>query len=203
MKGLVCVFSAFIIILNLSYSQVNDSTNTGTFTDVRDGKTYKTVQIGKQIWMAENLSYNPGNGSWAYDNNSSNEAIYGRLYNWETAKTVCPSGWHLPSDSEWTQLTDYLGGEDIAGGKLKENGTSHWNPPNDGATNETGFTALPGGSYYYGTFSYIGRYDTWWSATELNPIYAWYRIMSFGSSSVLRYYSNEESGFSVRCLRDL
>ena len=203
MKGIVCVFSALIISLNLSYSQVNDSTNTGTFTDVRDGKTYKTVQIGKQIWMAENLSYNPGNGSWAYENKSSNEAIYGRLYNWETAKTVCPSGWHLPSDSEWTQLTDYLGGKDIAGGKLKETGKIHWLSPNTGATNETGFTALPGGFHLLDdTFDYIGFTGSWWSATESSTYNAWSLGIFYYFSYVYRIDLSKELGYSVRCVRD-
>ncbi|HOR61199.1 MAG TPA: FISUMP domain-containing protein [Bacteroidales bacterium] len=137
-----------------------------SFTDPRDNNTYRTVQIGNQIWMAENLKYlpsvvGPGTGSktnpyyYVYDYVGTNvdaakqSAIYttyGVLYNWEAAKTACPTGWHLPSDAEWTILTNYLGGEAVAGGKLKETGTTHWNSPNEGATNETDFTALPGGN---------------------------------------------------------
>ena len=203
MKGIVCVFSALIISLNLSYSQVNDSTDTDTFIDSRDNQVYKWVRIGNQIWMEENSSYNPGNGSSAYDNNSSNEAIYGWLYNWETAKTVCPSGWHLPSDSEWTQLTDYLGGEGIAGGKLKETGTTHWLEPNTGATNETGFTALPGGYRgNNGAFNDFGHYGYWWSATEYGTHDALGRRMTYNSSDISRSFINKELGFSVRCVKD-
>jgi len=116
---------------------------------------------------------------------------------------VCPAGWHLPSDAEWTELTDYLGGTTGAGGKLKETGTTHWNSPNTGATNETGFTALPGGYRYdFGTFYYIGFYGYWWSASEFNATSAWYRGMGYSNSNVGRDYYYKELGFSVRCLRD-
>jgi uncharacterized protein (TIGR02145 family) len=94
----------------------------GTFTDPRDGKTYNTIKIGTQTWMAENLAYKAGNGCWAYDDNPENVAKYGYLYYYETAKTVCPEGWHLPGDMEWNILVKYLGGDKVAGGKLKENG---------------------------------------------------------------------------------
>lgn len=182
----------------------------GTFTDPRDGKVYQTVTIGNQEWMAENLAYEPSSGNyWAYDNNNSNVETYGYLYDWETACDVCPDGWHLPTDAEWTELTDYLG--ENAGGKLKATGTigagtGLWYDPNTGATNETGFTALPGGiRSSNGTFYDVGLNGNWWSATERNANYAfgaWGRGLSYGSSDVYWYYSNKELGFSVRCLRD-
>jgi uncharacterized protein (TIGR02145 family) len=115
---------------------------------------------------------------------------------------VCPAGWHLPSDAEWTELTDYLGGTG-AGGKLKETGTTHWNSPNTGATNETGFTALPGGNRDgSGTFNSIGSNGYWWSATEFYGSNAWDRYMNYSSSSVGRGSPSKEVGFSVRCVRD-
>jgi len=198
MKGLICVLSILIIILNYSCSHKK-----GTFIDDRDNHVYKWVRIGDQIWMAENLSYNAGYVSKVYDNNSSNEAIYGRLYNWETAQTVCPSGWHLPSDIEWTQLTDFLGGDDIAGGKLKETGTIHWNIPNTDATNETGFSALPGGARRNNLF-FLGLhgYGHWWSSTEYDTDNSWFRRMSYNNKRVLRGSDFKESGYSVRCVRD-
>jgi uncharacterized protein (TIGR02145 family) len=104
-----------------------DTTGQTTFTDPRDGQTYNIVQIGNQTWFAENLNYATGN-SWCYDNNDSNCNIYGRLYDWQTALTACPSGWHLPSDAEWTVLTDYLGGDTVAGLKMKN--TTGWNDYN-------------------------------------------------------------------------
>ena len=176
----------------------------GTFTDSRDGKTYKTVKIGTQVWMAENLSYKTDNGCWAYNDDQSNVSIYGYLYNWETAKQVCPSGWHLPSDAEWTQLTTYLGGEGVAGGKLKETGTAHWKSPNTGATNASGFTAVPAG-YRSGSGAFYGiGYDgDWWSSSEDDTDGAWCRSLSYDSGGVGRSDGHESNGFSVRCVRDL
>jgi len=148
---------------------------------------------------------------------TANYTIYGVIYNWPAAMAgsgssssnpsgaqgVCPAGWHLPSDAEWTQLADYLGGESGAGGKLKETGTTHWISPNIGATNETGFTALPGGGLFHnGTFHDI-RYDGfWWCATEHSTYLAWRRNMSYYLSNVSRGSRNMESGFSVRCVKD-
>lgn len=116
-----------------------------TFVDERDGKKYKFVKIGSQFWMAENLNYDTTEGSWCYGNEKDNCTKFGRLYNYQTALTVCPTRWHLPSDQEWNILTDYLGGRSVAGGKLKEAGSSHWASPNTDATNSSGFSALSGG----------------------------------------------------------
>ena len=160
-----------------------------------DGNTYGTITIGAQVWMASNLKttkYSNGNPigtttsatldisnattyptpkyQWAYAGTESNVATYGRLYTWYAAtdtRNVCPTGWHVPADSEWATLTTYLGGLSVAGGQLKETGTSHWQSPNAGATNTSGFTALPGGSRTNdGTFYSIGGYGYWWSSTE-------------------------------------
>ncbi len=147
-----------------NYISVTSGIETGSFTDPRDGQTYNTVKIGNQWWMAENLNYDADTGSWCYNDNSSNCTTYGRLYDWATALTVAPAGWHLPTDAEWTVLTDYLGGLSVAGGKMKETGTTHWSSPNTGATNESGFTALPGGSRYYpdGAFHHLGYDAIFW-----------------------------------------
>lgn len=204
----------------------NSSITYGTMTD-QDGNVYKTVTIGTQTWMAENLrttKYNDGtaipnvtgDGEWenlstgAYCNynnttNTDTVATYGRLYNWYAVNTgkLAPKGWHVPTDAEWTELTDYLGGTSDAGGKLKETGTTHWNSPNTGATNETGFTALPGGYRGdNGTFYYVGGGGNWWSATESGTDGAWYRGVGYDVSNVGRGSDNKELGFSVRCLRD-
>jgi len=151
--------------------------------------------------MAENLSYKKDSGCWAYENKQSNVAIYGYLYNWETAKKVCPSGWHLPSDAEWTILTTYLGGKSAGGGKLKS--TTGWNSPNKGATNESGFTGLPGGYRYYdGSFGNFGITGSFWSATEVGAAGAWRRNLCYDDAYVFRYGYGKAFGFSVRCLRD-
>jgi len=200
-----------------------DGGSAGSFTDPRDGNVYQTVTIGTQVWMAENLRYlpsvvGPGTGSnttpyyYVYDyegtdvnaaKGTSNYSTYGVLYNWLAAVNACPAGWHLPSDAEWTELTDYLGGTNNAGGKLKETGTTHWSSPNTGATNETGFTALPGGNRsIYGNFDYVGRSGGWWSATDGSAGYPWGREMGYHGSYVIRNGIHKEMGISVRCLRD-
>ena len=196
-----------------------------TVTDI-DGNVYNTVTIGTQVWMTSNLKttkYNDGtviplvtnNAEWAalstpgyswYNNDEATQkSTYGALYNWYAVNTLklCPTGWHVPSDAEWTILTTYLGAS-VAGDKLKETGTSHWSSPNSGATNATGFTALPGGGRYNdGTFGYLGSYGVWWSSTEFDSGYAWPRGMYYYDSSVGRVYGNKEIGFSVRCVKDL
>src|SRR5690554_7409777 len=204
-------------------STMSFTTEDDKFTDSRDGNVYKTVTIGNQVWMAENLKYLPSVNNLSEDSQdtpgyyvsdydgtdvtaakaTANYTTYGVLYNWPAAMNACPTGWHLPSDAEWTELTDYLGGEGVAGGKLKEIGTTHWNTPNTDATNETGFTALPGGYRYdNGTFSRIGGTGGWWSAAENSADDASLRYMFYNYGLVSRYVNGKELGFSVRCLRD-
>lgn len=161
---------------------------------------------------------------YGYEGTSKSEAkatvnynTYGVLYNWPAAmggstsstanpsgvKGICPTGWHLPSDAEWTELTDYLGGESLAGGKLKETGTTHWTSPNTGATNQYGFTGLPGGDRNTGeTFLDIGNFGIWWSATENNTENAFYMYLQNNSSDAGRHSNLKELGLSVRCIRD-
>ncbi|HAM09756.1 MAG TPA: hypothetical protein DCP74_05660 [Bacteroidales bacterium] len=197
-----------------------------------DGNVYNTVQIGTQIWMSENLkttSYRDGtpiplvtdNTVWSilttpgycwYNNDAATyKATYGALYNWYAVdplsnggKNVCPTGWHVPTDTEWTDLTAYLGGEVVAGGKLKETGTTHWTTPNTGATNETGFTALPGGyrDFFDGAFYDIGLIGVWWSATEFGATDAWYRYVFYNNSFVYEGNVSKKDGIPVRCVRD-
>ncbi len=118
---------------------------------------------------------------------------------------ACPTGWHLPSDPEWMELTTCLGGEPLAGGKLKETGTAHWDSPNTGATNESGFTALPGGYRHYinQIFDKVGYGGYWWSATENDPpLEAWNRVMLHNENYVATDYKARGYGFSVRCVKD-
>jgi len=178
----------------------------GSVTDSRDGKTYKTIDIGTQTWLAENLAYKAKTGCWAYDNNPDNVATYGYLYNWETAKKVCPAGLHLPTrGDEWTTLINYLGGKSVAGGKMKEQGNTHWKEQwAKAATNESGFTALPGGSKRDedGLFERIGEAGFWWSATEISPTYA--GQITLGAYNNIQLTSDSKnSGFSVRCVKDI
>jgi len=206
MKRILFTSVVITMIAISTYSQ-----STGTFTDQRDGKTYKTVKIGKQTWMAENLNFETSSGSWVYKNDPSNEIIYGRLYDWETAKKVCPTGWHLPSEKEWNELITFLGGKSIAGSKLKEEGTDHWKNPNKGATNETGFSGLPGGYRNQNKgFHSIGSYGQWWSATSdftWPATYILYFSLSSKNTKFSRHIGQIEMGFdkvglSVRCVKD-
>jgi len=196
--------------------------------DERDGQEYSTVQIGDQCWMAENLNIGTlidgtvemtDNGAiekYCYDNSESNCDIYGGLYQWnemmqyttiEGVQGICPDGWHLPSDEEWTILSDYLGGENIAGGKMKTTGTIQigtglWNSPNTGATNSSGFSGLPGSHRESdGSFGGIGEYCGCWSSTK-NPLYAiaWRRVLYSSYFNVGRDTNVLDLGRSVRCV---
>ena len=192
-----------IAILIIALSSV--AQETGTFTDPRDGKVYKTVKIGTQTWFAENLAYKASKGCWAYNNDTNNVKTYGYLYDWKAAKTSCPTGWHLPSDDEWTTLVTYLGGANVAGGKLKEIGTTHWDKPNTGATNESGFTALPGGYRYPDSPNEnLGYSGYWWSSTEQVNSYGdyWFRNIASRFNAVYRYDRGGKSAYSVRCIKD-
>jgi uncharacterized protein (TIGR02145 family) len=194
-------------------------------TDI-DGNTYKTVQIGTQVWMAENLKttkYNDGTAiplvtddkawealstpayCWYNKDKQANKNTYGALYNWFAVNTgkLCPTGWHVSTYVEWKTLTNYLGGENVAGGKLKETGTTHWWRSNADVTNETGFTALPGGSRSSdGEFKSIGGNGVWWSTSEILAPIACLRCMGCDASSVLTYLTEKLGGFSVRCIKD-
>jgi len=219
-----------------SKTDTNDPTPSGTVTDI-DGNVYKTVTIGTQVWMAENLKttkYRNGDligtttpaildysgqstpkYQWAVGGNESNVATYGRLYTWFAAtdsRNICPTGWHLPTDAEWTTLITFLGGEDVAGGKLKESGTTHWKSPNTGATNSSGFTSLPVGNHWPedNLFTNDGTYIFYWSSTDATGNayngWQWFLYIKFdGSFAAMSNGGDGDtgySGFSVRCIKD-
>jgi len=185
-----CTLLGLGLFFTTNCKKDEDSTSAASVTDA-DGNIYSTVSIGKQVWMKENLKttkYNDGTPipnitdytawealstpSYCWYNNdaASYKAYYGALYNWYAVNTgkLCPTGWHVPIDIEWTILTTYLGGNGVAGGKLKETSTIYWWSPNTGATNETGFTALPGGERNYdGSYLDVGSYGRWWSSTAI------------------------------------
>jgi uncharacterized protein (TIGR02145 family) len=191
-----------------------------------EGNVYKTVTIGKQVWMKENLKtskYNDGkaiplvtdNIAWSdlstpaycWNNNdaTTNKNTYGALYNWYTVNTnkLCPRGWHVPTDAEWRTLTTYLGGESVAGGKLKETGTIHWERPNTGAVNSSGFTAHAGGGRYEdGRFHYLGSKGYWWSSTEEGEASVWCFELQYALKGINRVGSKKSFGLSIRCLRN-
>ncbi len=191
-----------------------------------DGNTYNTVQIGAQCWMKENLKttkYNDGNNIPHVTDNSAWTALttpgycyylndeatygatYGALYNWYTVNTsnLYPTGWHVPTDGEWTLLSDFLGGTTIAGGKMKESGIVHWNSPNTDATNSSNFSGLPGGARGYdGPFYDIGNFGHWWSSTGNLSFNSWSRNLGHNYGELIVGNNYHENAISVRCLRD-
>ncbi len=202
----VILFASLILTScggNSSKKATTSNPSTGSFVDGRDGKSYNTIAMPDgHVWMAENLNFDPQSGrDWCFGNDPSNCRTYGRLYDWETATKVCPTGWHLPSDREWQRLVDALGGDDVAGGKMKS--TRFWDSQNIGATNSSGFSGLPGGGRGSdGSYNDLGSYGGWWSATESSTYVAWGRILGSGFTFVYRDDYNKEAGFSVRCVRD-
>jgi uncharacterized protein (TIGR02145 family) len=211
----------------------------GTVTDV-DGNVYQTAKIGNQWWMTENLKvthYRNGESilivtdraQWAslvsggcccYDNQTSNVAPYGRLYNWfaiADTRGIAPQGWHVPTDAEWQTLERHLGmsqgdagksewrGSD-EGGKLKST-TAHWKSPNTGATNTSNFSALPSGGRssdpgYAGNYYYQGELASFWSSSEDDGLLAWYRDLSYSRSEIYRATFRKQNGFALRCVKD-
>lgn len=196
------------ISLPEEYVKINDN----EFIDERDYMKYKKVKIGNQIWMGENLNYETDSGSWYYEKSLSYGAKYGRLYNWETACKVCPSGWHLPSDAEWNELEMYLSMSQkeadttersilYVGDKLRSN--KGWGKENP-EYNESGFSALPAGlSFNNGEgFSKIGKKVNFWSSTEYSKNEAWSRKIVDPTNVIYIDIENKKYGFSVRCIKD-
>jgi uncharacterized protein (TIGR02145 family) len=213
---------ALISILAISCKKDD---NNNTVTDVA-GNTYNTVTIGTQVWMASDLKttkYNDGtaiavvsdNTAWSnlttgavcdYNNTAANSATYGKLYNWYAvtdSRKLCPAGWHVPSQTEWTTMLTAIGGADVAGGKMKEVGTTHWASPNTSATNTSGFTGLGGGyRNYLGVFKDFSYNVGYWSSTATDATYAMYVGLWFMNTDVDNYGLNKKSGINVRCIRD-
>ena len=185
-----------------------------------------TVSVCNQVWMTKNLdvaTYRNGDsipqvtdptqwvnlttGAWCYYNNdAANGSIYGKLYNWyavNDSRGLAPTGYHVSSDAEWTSLSTCLGGDSLAGGKIKEAGFMHWLNPNTGATNSSGITGLPAGCRDFdGSFNYISSYGIWWSSTEDDTTYSWAHNVYNSDGVLLRFNDLKLLGFSVRCLKD-
>jgi len=218
--SLLLVTGVFLLILN-SCSKDEDNS---ALTDI-DGNVYHTVTIGTQVWMVENLKttkYNDGSAipletdpelwknldtdayCW-YENDINNRNLYGALYNWNAVISgkLCPTGWHVPSAEEWTTLRDFLGGETVAGGKLKEKGTTHWNSPNTEATDDFGFKVLPAGQRYQsGEFVYEGINSNNWTTT-IGPNTQPFGIRLYCDSKIFHMSEfNKNRGLSVRCIKD-
>jgi|WetSurMetagenome_2_1015567.scaffolds.fasta_scaffold151448_2 uncharacterized protein (TIGR02145 family) len=225
------LITSFILLFSceekkdIVYLNLNPWVDYGSMTD-RDGNTYKTILIGTQTWMVKNLSttsFKDGTSipvvtdaaSWEnlltpaccwQNNDPIRKVTYGVLYNWYAVNTgkLCPTGWHVPRDAEWTELIDYMGGENIAGGKLKESGFSHWSIPNAGATDEAHFKALPGGNRLNGPnslFDDLGETGGWWT-TENSEDFGLSRFIYYHIDHIQKALYPKKCGLSVRCIRD-
>lgn len=210
--------------VQVSFATDNAPPCPGTPTVTYEGKTYSTVLIGTQCWMAENLDVGTmisgdqsqtDNGvleKYCFGDNPAHCESYGGLYQWDEmmqyvtaggAQGICPPGWHIPDNIEWIALADYLGGLEVAGGKVKQEGFAHWSPPNTGATNESGFAGLPGGFRAAdGIFYSKGVEGAFWSSTLIDPYQAWFRYLYYNNSLLEVSNNFLESGFSVRCIKD-
>ena len=209
MKKLPLFAAALALLLSACSTEDGGEGNDVTYGelyDSRDGKTYKTVKIGVQTWMAENLNY-PASGSMCYDEISANCIKYGRLYDWQTAKNACPSGWHLPYRSEWEALNKSVGGEKKAGKKLKaKTGWYDWQGAPGNGTDDYGFSALPGGyctgGDYYGECSFAGICGEWWTPGDNNGYIAYSWLMSGAYDEAGYALMGNLAFLSVRCVRD-
>ncbi len=227
MKKMTLVLSILTFLLLVSNCKKDMLSNEGTVIDV-DGNIYKTVKIGNQWWMSENLrtnSYNDStkipliinnnewplqkNGAFCWYNNDANyKNDYGALYNFHAVKTnkLCPTGWSVPTTEEWRTLLTYLGGRHEAGGKLKEKDFAHWNSPNIGATNSTGFNGLPGGfrNFDYGVFLHIGELGFYWSSTSsVAGVGDFFELLCNNSDLDFCTCGGFTQGFSIRCIKHL
>ena len=212
--------------IGTAYGNTRSFTLKGLIVLDNDGNYYHFVAIGSQVWMVENLKttlLNDGSSIQLQEDNTkwnnltssgycwynndflANKATNGALYNWYSVSTgkLCPTGWHVPTDVDWTTLTTHLGGELAAGGMLKEKSLDYWKVPNTGATNETLFTALPGGyRMESGESINSGNYGYWWSSTSVNTTVAYCRYMYYGSKAVTRSFVSKQYGLSVRCIKN-
>lgn len=220
-----CTFSTLVACLYIGLLQ---TTVAQSITDP-DGNTYKTIKIGDQTWLGQNLDVSHfRNGdpiphvttdeewekaglekkpAWCYyEGSDENGETYGKLYNWyavNDSRGLAPKGWHIPTEKEWMTLAKYLGGDEMAGKKLKEKGTTHWKSPNQAATNESGFAALPGGlNYSFGTFVDMGVTGYWWTSTANGDETAVLYSMSYKDSALTNLFLNKGVGVSVRCVKD-
>lgn len=177
----------------------------GTLDDERDGQEYKTITIGNINIMAENLRYMTGDAVY-YDNDPGNGEVYGLLYKWETALEACPAGWRLPTRNEYDLIREYLGGEYVAGGKLKKSGMEYWLSPNEYGTNETGFSGVGAGGYLPGHLDFFDKDEnaTFWTQTEASDDLVWSMVLSNinGRMAIQNTTSREHYYFSVRCIKD-
>ena len=223
-KSKICILPLILIGISLVFINGCQKEEESSEIKDKDGNVYTSVTIGTQVWMVENLKttkFNDGtsiplvtdNTAWRslstpgycwYNNDAANFGkIYGALYNWYAVATgkLCPSGWHVPSNDEWSTLYNQFGTYVSAGFSLKEAGTAHWESPNTDATNVSGFTALPGG-LRSSDFGYVGTHGFWWSSTENSTNQAAMHTIHYSYGTIFYEWSGKHRGGSVRCIKD-
>lgn len=198
-KSILLISIVYIVtaIYSCTYGQ-----ETGSLTDTRDGKVYKTVKIDSQIWMGENLAFKTESGCSVYDDIKDYVKTHGYLYTWEAATKACPDGWHLPSMQDWWYLSNFLGGDELAGGKLKQTGTTSWESPNAGATNSSGFSALSSGRGGDKALEHLGKTTFFWTNVDDDDATSWCGALYSSREDLALFPVEKKNGFSVRCIKN-
>lgn len=198
-KKTISLIAILYIISTFCFSTYGQEA--GSFTDDRDGKVYKTVKIGDQVWMGENLAFKTESGCWVYDEIKDYVKTHGYLYSWQAATKACPAGWRLPSMQDWWFLSTNLGGDDQSGGKLKVTGTTSWKSPNTGATNSSGFTALSSGRSGDKNMEHIGNVTFFWTNVDDDDVTSWCAALYSSKRELSIFPTDKKDGYSVRCIK--
>ncbi len=195
-------FLLFFIVLIVGFLATN-AQKTDFLTDERDGQKYEIMLFGEHWWMTENMNFVTEKGSWCYNNEAENCAIYGKLYDWKTASEVCPAGWRLPSNDDWYSLIEHLGGKDKAGCNMKKREGGLWKCTMKEPTQTICFNALPNGYFLEGTtFELKGTNAYWWSSTDYDLGYYWVYGLDCGFPGIYKFDYDQQAGFGVRCVKD-
>jgi len=198
-KSNLLISALFIVTSVYSFTFGQEA---GSLTDPRDGRVYKTVKIDDQVWMAENLAFKTESGCSVYEDVKDYQKTHGYLYTWEAATKACPDGWRLPSMQDWWYLSNFLGGDEQSGGKLKQTGTTSWESPNAGATNSSGFTALASGRSEDKALEHLGKTAFFWTNVDDDDATSWCGALYHDRADLALYPVEKLNGFSVRCIKN-
>ncbi|HBE42592.1 MAG TPA: hypothetical protein DDW27_15590 [Bacteroidales bacterium] len=198
-KSNLLISALFIVTSVYSFTFGQEA---GSLTDPRDGRVYKTVKIDDQVWMAENLAFKTESGCSVYEDVKDYQKTHGYLYTWEAATKACPDGWRLPSMQDWWYLSNFLGGDEQSGGKLKQTGTTSWESPNTGATNSSGFTALASGRGGDKALEHLGKTAFFWTNVDDDDATSWCGALYHDRADLALYPVQKLNGFSVRCIKN-
>ena len=198
-KSNLLISALFIVTSVYSFTFGQEA---GSLTDPRDGRVYKTVKIDDQVWMAENLAFKTESGCSVYEDVKDYQKTHGYLYTWEAATKACPDGWRLPSMQDWWYLSNFLGGDEQSGGKLKQTGTTSWESPNTGATNSSGFTALASGRGGDKALEHLGKTAFFWTNVDDDDATSWCGALYHNRADLALYPVQKLNGFSVRCIKN-